>query len=1065
MAKNNPWLALSTYEEKDKDKFKGREQDTQNMLKMLQQNEYVVCYAASGDGKSSLINAGVCPAMRKIGYYPIKIVFPSDEYEGINIPLKEDNKIDFDALILRKIEELTSQIIFEVDELFSTFPSALSSNLWWKLRTQTIQIPFGEFDYIPVLIFDQFEEILRAKWKNEFFSWLEALSSDECPDSIYQLVANSEKLPSQKKYKAIFSMRYEYVGELDYWCSQRHFIPQLMRSRYFLKPFTSVQAEAIIVSHETEDNVSAKLSYNANSISNNLTDADNNVSAIMLSLLCHIMYDKWNMDIAYEFTPQNVAKLMFEYYEDILSQCGINTEERNALETVLISSNGTRRRMPLSDERLSIFTNNDERSKIEYLVNEHILRQNDDYIELVHDRLVEAIYEGNKKKKEDEIIQKRKKVKNRIAFFLFFFMIICLVGWLLYFKFGRVQYIERISGDTVSVGGLCKQDTLYIESNSLIKARSFECNYSIKNIVVRGENVTIMDTAFLYCENLNSLHIKADNCYIGEFEVANIRSIIVEGNNNHLKIWRGWRNDSIGLVQVKGNSNHIDIRGNFNFRNFHIAGDNDSIVYASKLNVEYLKLDNARQLYFGRGDSWRSDDSVKINNLDILKGTSFVESYSLNGPLYVQSLFIEDNTSFSCLNDTTLDGTSIIRYKEKVLHKRNAVSVVNSLENPMSCSVDEFMSKSMEERQSLLKKISSFYGYNDSSFSYGNVIIDDSGFYTARAAETIKFFGAGRIDFSNNTKDVYVFYPLDIDYLECYNPITRVHVPYGHGDYCRASGKFQKCTIVEMSVFETIYERLSYLLYRLYIKNTFSFCISILFVLGMICTIVYMLRKKKDEKAALYYTAYLLAIALLWTWQISGMPQIGFLHYILLISLCLLIYIFYYNIKAKKYAILFGTEASKRLAFSIVDKIYKEGVAEKDVFFVSNYKKDWDIKRHYWIKNCIVILSKEELLEDDNEFVNFLSKIKRPGNIKPIVIGVADYKSIVWPRVLRQYRLPHVFRALSFTTKDLQDNDLDVIYQYIKKRWNKRFWLWYLLTLLSLCILILIAIAIIANIE
>ena len=51
MANNNPWLALSTYEEKDKDKFKGREKDTENVITMLQQSECVVCYAASGDGK------------------------------------------------------------------------------------------------------------------------------------------------------------------------------------------------------------------------------------------------------------------------------------------------------------------------------------------------------------------------------------------------------------------------------------------------------------------------------------------------------------------------------------------------------------------------------------------------------------------------------------------------------------------------------------------------------------------------------------------------------------------------------------------------------------------------------------------------------------------------------------------------------------------------------------------------------------------------------------------------------------------------------------------------------
>ena len=85
---DNPWLALSTYEERDKDRFKGREIDIEKMFGMLQQNEYVVVYAASGDGKSSLINAGLCPTMRENGYYPIMIVFSTDEYCGKGLATK-----------------------------------------------------------------------------------------------------------------------------------------------------------------------------------------------------------------------------------------------------------------------------------------------------------------------------------------------------------------------------------------------------------------------------------------------------------------------------------------------------------------------------------------------------------------------------------------------------------------------------------------------------------------------------------------------------------------------------------------------------------------------------------------------------------------------------------------------------------------------------------------------------------------------------------------------------------------------------------------------------------------
>ena len=244
-------MALEAYQESDEYKFKGRDNDSENLLTMLKQNECVVCYAASGDGKSSLINAGVCPKMRKSGMFPIKIVFTTAEYEGHSMPLMHGKKIDFNKLINAKINESISEyekafaethnidcndykVVFEPITKYNTqnVPNDLSDNLWWKLRTETIQVPFGEYDYIPVLIFDQFEEIFRAKWKEEFFQWLEMLMKDVCPTNIAEAIDDHNiEIPSKKLFKTIFSMRYEYVGELDYWCSQKTFIPQMMHAK------------------------------------------------------------------------------------------------------------------------------------------------------------------------------------------------------------------------------------------------------------------------------------------------------------------------------------------------------------------------------------------------------------------------------------------------------------------------------------------------------------------------------------------------------------------------------------------------------------------------------------------------------------------------------------------------------------------------------------------------------------------------------------------------------------------------------------------------------------------
>lgn len=1091
MTENNPWLALGTYEEKDKDKFKGREQDTQNMLKMLQQNEYVVCYAASGDGKSSLINAGVCPEMRKVGYYPIKIVFSTDEYEGINISRKEDGKIDFDAYILRRIEELInltnrrinkseSQIIFEVDDQFASFPSDLSSILWWKLRTQTIQMPHGEFDYIPVLIFDQFEEILRARWKNEFFEWLETLSSDECPDAIYSSVSDYEKLPSRKKFKAIFSMRYEYVGELDYWTSQRYFIPQMMRGRYFLKPFTIEQAELIIKAHQSDDVASQQLSINANNIASNLADTDNNVSAIMLSLLSYILYEQWSQDKDYEFTPQNVARLMFTHYENILSRCKISDKERNALESALISSNGARRRMPLSDERLSIFAGDAGNSKIEDLVKEHILRQNDDYIELVHDRLVEAIYEGIKKRKEEELIQRKKRTRNRIRYALLFCAILVLIGWILYYSLAKVRYVEHITESTFGLGLICDKDTLYIENfnDRNISVSGFNGNPSIRNVVIKGDRITLGGEAFYSCKNLGSLRIKANNCWVEKdaFSGTKIREIIIEGDNNHMHEWWYSDADTIESVSVKGNGNYLCIPTgkHRNVQIVNVEGSNDSLLIGTNgFDVDYLRLENAEHLYWDVTGSFKSP--IRIESMDILRGTSFDISSTFNGGLNVKNLFLEADSMFNRLNNNTLDVTPRISFSKEVYQAKRTEehpdSQKNNSEHDISVSVDEYMRANEAEKSQLIAKASSFHGYKDNVFAYGNIIYEihysgDTNLThpygntyslttkSARLAEVIKLPYKEYVYynyFGPETKDIYVLDLEKLGGLRCESRNTRVHVPYGYGEYCRGNyQKFSNCTIVEMSVFETIYERLLFAVVEDYHVSTIVFYLRILILLVCLCFAVYNAKKRKYRNIASDCTLGILIFILILAWNGLLKDLLG-VHdevwwFIIIYSFMLFLFwgvIIWYvhnRKKAKKYAIIFGSDESKKAAFSILDKIYKEG-GNDDVFLVSNYKKDWDFKKHRWTKNTIVLLTKDELLEKNNEYVKFLSHLKTDGFIRPIVLGVACNQDIVWPHELRKFGRRHnlsVFKALPLLSKDLRENDLDEIYKSINKRKDGR---------------------------
>lgn len=433
MENKNPWLALSTYEEGDQYRFKGREEDTNHVLTMLQQNEYITIYAASGDGKSSLINAGICPPMRKLGYFPIKITLPynSSAYSDGN------GVIDFDKLIseqighsLAKSEEYFRKkykldnypIVFEkIDDYKEN--DVLDKQLWWKLRTEYIQIPFGEFYYTPVLIFDQFEEIFRTQYKYEFFKWLEMLSKDICPDNI-RTIANEENIaiPVQKRYKIIFSMRYEYVGELDYHSSQRCYIPQMMRSRYFLKPLNAEQAKSIITEQNEGDAQALDIiKRNAETIIAGLNKQDtaNNaeIPAILLSILCYVYYNNIIDNGSIELP--DTKNLISKFYTDKLSELNLTDSDIAVIEDGLVTSEGNRKRsvfvgdVPTLKKKIKYRDGSDSTTRTmqlwEVLKNAHLLYvENKDYaqyVEFVHDKLAEAAFENrnlrNRRKKAE----------------------------------------------------------------------------------------------------------------------------------------------------------------------------------------------------------------------------------------------------------------------------------------------------------------------------------------------------------------------------------------------------------------------------------------------------------------------------------------------------------------------------------------------------------------------------------------------------------------------------------------------------------------------------------------
>ncbi len=66
-----PWPGLLPFTEDARMFFHGREAETDELFRLIEREPLTVLFGQSGLGKSSLLNAGVFPYLRRAGYLPV----------------------------------------------------------------------------------------------------------------------------------------------------------------------------------------------------------------------------------------------------------------------------------------------------------------------------------------------------------------------------------------------------------------------------------------------------------------------------------------------------------------------------------------------------------------------------------------------------------------------------------------------------------------------------------------------------------------------------------------------------------------------------------------------------------------------------------------------------------------------------------------------------------------------------------------------------------------------------------------------------------------------------------
>lgn len=141
---HNPWPGLAAFTEDLATYFCGRTEETEDLFRRVKRKLLTTLFSMSGLGKTSLLQAGLFPMLRREGYWPVPIRL---DYQPEAPAFSDQVK----AALTKALEDADSARAVSPDNGETLWEFLHRRDLEWKNTVGNI--------LIPVLVFDQFEEI------------------------------------------------------------------------------------------------------------------------------------------------------------------------------------------------------------------------------------------------------------------------------------------------------------------------------------------------------------------------------------------------------------------------------------------------------------------------------------------------------------------------------------------------------------------------------------------------------------------------------------------------------------------------------------------------------------------------------------------------------------------------------------------------------------------------------------------------------------------------------------------------------------------------------------------
>jgi tetratricopeptide (TPR) repeat protein len=419
---DNPWPGLHEFDEGGKDFFNGRDQETADLLRLVDDAPLTIVFGGSGLGKTSLLLAGLVPNLRQQNKLSVYIrLDPRDR----GAPLIEQATAAFRAeLALRGVDH-------------PPFPE--SQSLWEYLHRPDFELWSTSNQLLtPVFIFDQFEEVFTLGRENaEAVRKLREDLADLAENRVPALLARRFEHPTAdapalelaaRRFKLVLSFREDFLAEVESW---RSAIPSLVRNRFRLLPMNGHQALAAVtktggrlvepaIGQAIVFFVAAARASPLAAAALPVGEADDltslRIEPALLSLVCTGLNERRKAahkpTIDQELLSGTGLAIVTEFYEGCVRE--LPDRARRFIENELITESGFRNPYSREDAIAQGYLSNQQ---LEALVKRRLLRVErhlgTDRIELVHDRLTTVVRTF---RDQQRIRSQRKAYRRRMAF-------------------------------------------------------------------------------------------------------------------------------------------------------------------------------------------------------------------------------------------------------------------------------------------------------------------------------------------------------------------------------------------------------------------------------------------------------------------------------------------------------------------------------------------------------------------------------------------------------------------------------------------------------------------------